>query len=207
MSGDNLATEVIDIAEEDRLRAHFYGFLARLLAAAPNADFLQDCARLSGDNSDMGQALNRLAEAAQNVRPDALDEEFHALFIGVGRGELVPFGSYYMAGFLNEKPLAKLREDLARLGIERADNVYEPEDHIASVSEIMGGLIEGRFGSPLSLQEQARFFAVHIGPWAETFFSDLEAAENADFYIAVGAVGRLFMSIETTAFQMVEDTP
>ena len=34
---------------------------------------------------------------------------------------------------------------MARLGIEQADGVSEPEDHIASLCEMMAGLIEGVF--------------------------------------------------------------
>jgi TorA maturation chaperone TorD len=103
---------------------------------------------------------------------------------------------------LNEKPLARLRQEMARLGIERADGVAEPEDHIGSVCEIMAGLIRGDFGSPMPVAEQAAFFERHIGSWAGQFFKDLETAKSATFYRPVGALGRVFLEIETTAFEM-----
>ncbi len=137
----------------------------------------------------------------------AVESEFNALFIGLGRGELLPYASYYMTGFLNEKPLAVLRNDMARLGITRAENVFEPEDNIASLCEMMAGLITGRFGAPAELQLQKDFFNRHIGPWAEHFFSDLEAAKSSVFYASVGSVGRAFMEIEREAFRMTAGSP
>ena len=191
-----------EILEEDRYRAQFYRLLARLLARAPDQEALAIAAGLEGDGSEMGAALNALAAAASSSTRQQIDDEFHDLFIGVGRGELVPFGSFYMTGFLNEKPLARLREDMAQLGVARADGVSEPEDHIASVCDIMAGLILGAFGEPVSLARQATFFDRHIAPWGTQFFEDLETADAADFYKPVGTVGRVFLGIEATAFQM-----
>lgn len=190
------------IFEEDRLRAHCYRLLARLLAATPDDAALSVASALDGDETDLGRGLTALAKAAAGASHDALDDEYHALFLGVGRGELVPFGSFYLAGFLNEKPLAKLRHDMARLGIARAEGVVEPEDHICSLCEIMAGLILGEFGGPADAATQRAFFDAHLGSWAGKFFEDLEAAKSASFYRPVGAIGRAFMSIEATAFQM-----
>ena len=128
--------------------------------------------------------------------------EFNALFIGLGRGELLPYASYYLTGFLNEKPLASLRSDMARMSMTRAKNVYEPEDNIASLMEMMGGMIVGNFGDPATLDDQKDFFNKHVGPWAGHFFSDLEAAKTSVLYASVGAVGREFMEIEREAFRM-----
>jgi len=124
------------------------------------------------------------------------------LFIGLGRGELLPYASYYLTGFLNEKPLAILRADMAARTMTRAPNVFEPEDNIASLMEMMAGMIVGRFSQAASLEAQKTFFNKHISPWAEHFFSDLEAAKNSILYASLGAVGREFMNIEREAFRM-----
>ena len=130
-------------------------------------------------------------------------EEFQDLFIGLVRGELVPYGSYYLTGFLHEKPLAKLRRDMSRLGVEREQNVAEPEDHIASLCEMMAGFIDGSLGRPLALEEQKAFFSAHIGSWAPVLFRDMEAAKASILYATLGSVGRVFLEIEERAFAMV----
>jgi len=193
---------VVDIADEDAARAQCYMLLARLLAAPPSNELLEIVRGLSGDESELGQALNALAAAAHRTSVDAARIEYGELFIGIARGELLPYGSYYLAGFLHEKPLAALRGDLSRLGIAAKDDVPEPEDHIAALCEVMAGLITGAFGEPAELDEQRRFFETHIAPWAPRFFQDLQAAKAADFYKPVGTVGRLFMEIESEAFTM-----
>ena len=194
--------ETIGIAEEDRLRADLYNFLGLILSAPPDEMLLDQTAGLSGDDSALGAAINALAKIAKLSKPKAAESEFTKLFIGVGRGELLPYASYYLTGFLNEKPLAILRRDMAARGLTRAENVYEPEDNIASLMEMMGALIVGRFGAPADLGDQKIFFNKHIGPWAGHFFTDLEAAKNSVLYAAVGQVGRVFMEIEAENFRM-----
>ncbi|HEY0834328.1 MAG TPA: molecular chaperone TorD family protein, partial [Azospirillum sp.] len=130
------------------------------------------------------------------------EREYNALFIGVVRGELVPYASYYRTGFLNDRPLARVRQDLLTLGIERAPGVAEPEDHVATLCEVMAALIDGTLGAS-DLDRQKRFFDRHLAPWAGHFFTDLEHAEAARLYRPVGAIGRLFMDIEAEAFGMV----
>jgi len=188
--------------EEDRLRADLYNFLGLLLSAPPEQMLLEQTAELSGDEGDLGTAINALAKLASLSKPNTVESEFNKLFIGMGRGELLPYASYYLTGFLNEKPLALLRRDMAARGLTRAQNVYEPEDNIASLMEMMGALIVGRFGEPASLADQKAFFNKHIGPWAGHFFSDLEGAKNSVLYAAVGAVGRVFMEIEAEGYRM-----
>lgn len=191
------------LAEEDRLRADLYDFLGVLLAGPPSEQLLAQTATLAGDNeTDLGTAVAALSRIAKHTKPQAVEREFNALFIGLGRGELLPYGSYYLTGFLNEKPLAALRRDMAVRGMTRAQNVYEPEDNIASLMEMMAGLITGRFGTPASLGDQKTFYNKHIGPWAGHFFTDLEAAKNSVLYASVGAVGRVFMEIEAEGFRM-----
>ena len=190
------------VTEEDRLRADLYDFLAALLSGPPSAELLAKTAGLSGDDSDLGRAMNAMARVAAITKPRAAESEFNTLFIGVGRGELLPYASFYLTGFLNEKPLALLRKDMGGLRIARAPNVFEPEDNIASLMEMMAGMILGRFGAPVAADRQVAFYNKHIAPWAAHFFSDLEAAKNSVFYASVGAAGRAFMVIEREAFRM-----
>ncbi len=191
------------VAEEDALRAQVYNLLARLLAAPPDREVLEIVRRLDGDESDFGRAIAALAASAAATGPEAVEDEYNTLFIGVTRGELMPYASYYLTGFTYEKPLAELRGDMARLGIARAEDVHEPEDHIAALCEMMAGLILGSFAKGrVSLADQRAFFDAHIGCWAPKFFEDLEAAKSAAFYMPVGRIGRLFMEIEQQAFEM-----
>ncbi|MGO4916342.1 TorD/DmsD family molecular chaperone [Pseudogemmobacter sp. W21_MBD1_M6] len=189
---------------EDLLRADLYNLLAVLISKPPTEGVLAHIQGLTGDSSELGIGVNTLAGLAGKIRPKAVTKEFNALFIGLGRGELLPYASFYMTGFLNEKPLSRLRQDMRKIGITRAENVYEPEDNIASLCEMMAGLIRGEFGAAVTLAEQNDFFRVHIGPWAGHFFSDLEAAKNSVFYAPVGTIGRVFMQIESEAFRLEE---
>lgn len=208
MNGESQMTATAtlgNVEQEDRLRADLYNFLGLLLAGPPDEFLLAQTAGLSGDESSLGVAINALAKIAKLSKPKTVEREFNKLFIGLGRGELLPYASYYLTGFLNEKPLATLRQDMNARGLSRAENVYEPEDNIASLMEMMGALIVGRFGTPAALGDQKTFFNRHIAPWAGHFYSDLEAAENSVFYASVGAVGRVFMEIETEGFRMSAD--
>lgn len=191
-----------DIPEEDLLRADLYDYLGALLSNPPSGELLGKTAELAGDESDLGQAISALARLAKVSKTSTAEREFNALFIGMARGELLPYASFYLTGFLNEKPLAALRKDMLGLGLERAANVFEPEDNIASLCEMMAAMIRGRFGEPADVSRQKDFFNKHIGPWASHFFKDLEGAQNSVLYAPVGTVGRVFMEIEKEAFKM-----
>src|SRR5258708_8381 len=186
--------------DADIARAQEYGLLAALLARAPDAALLGRIARLRGDATPLGAAHTALAQAADNASLDAIEREFFDLFIGVGRGEFLAYGSYYLTGFLNERPLARLREDLQALGIERVEKQCEPEDHAAILCEIMAGLIGGQF--PAAVERQRQIFQKHPAPWIGRFFADIAVADAADFYRHVGAIGHLFIEIETEAFAL-----
>ncbi len=190
------------VPDEDRLRADLYNYLGLILARPPDQLLLDQTAGLSGDDTEIGRAIRVLSSIAERSKPNGVSSEFNKLFIGLGRGELLPYASYYMTGFLNEKPLALLRNDLASHGIARSENVFEPEDNVASLMEVMGALIVGRFGAPAPLGIQRTFFNRHIAPWARHFFADLEAARNSVLYAAVGKLGRLFMEVETEGFRL-----
>src|SRR6185312_596700 len=138
----------------------------------PDAGLLSRLSHLRGDASPLGIAHIALADAASRARVDNVENEFFALFIGIGRGELLPYGSYYLTGFLHERPLARLREDLARLGIERAEGNCEPEDHAAILCEIMAGIVGGSLPAPAGSDKA--LFDAHLAPWIGRFFADLE---------------------------------
>jgi TorA maturation chaperone TorD len=198
----NAAADIPAANAEDRLRADLYNYLGVIFAGPPDQILLDQTAGLGGDESDLGQAISGLARVAKARNPKKVESEFNALFIGLGRGELLPYASFYLTGFLNEKPLATLRSDMSARRITRAPNVFEPEDNIASLMEMMGGMIVGRFGSAAKLDDQKIFFNKHIAPWAGHFYSDLEAAKNSILYASVGAVGKAFIEIEREAFRM-----
>jgi TorA maturation chaperone TorD len=191
------------ISEEDVLRANVYRLLAHALRAGPTGEDLAVFAGMTGDDTAIGKAVGALARVAAATTSQDAAREYHDLFIGVGRGELVPYGSYYITGFLHEKPLARLRIDMAKLGIARRDNVSEPEDHIAALCEMMAGLIMGDFDGAADLGEQKAFFEAHVAPWAKTFFTDLEGARSSVFYACIGQLGTAFMNVEEQAFEMV----
>ncbi|MEY3553787.1 MAG: hypothetical protein RL735_2135 [Pseudomonadota bacterium] len=199
MAGTDLAVEK-GIEEIDVLRGAEYALLSVLLGKAPSGDLLSRLSELRGDATALGLAHIDLANAAQGIDETAAGREYFNLFIGVGRGELLPYGSYYQTGFLHERPLARVREDLALLGIERAESVREPEDHIAILCEIMSGLAQGEYDA--DAEAQARFFERHIAPWAARFFADLETTGAAQFYKSVGRVGRTFIELEAEAFKL-----
>ncbi|APX14270.1 TorD/DmsD family molecular chaperone [Tateyamaria omphalii] len=196
------AAEDIQIADMDRARADLYNFLGALLAGPPDEMLLAQTASLSGDETELGQAIGTLSKLAKVTKPKAAQSEFNKLFIGLGRGELLPFASYYLTGFLNEKPLALLRQDMLAKGMQRSDTVFEPEDSVASLMEMMAAMIVGRFGTPADITAQKQFFNKHIGPWAGHFFTDLEEAKTSVFYTPVGTVGKIFMAVEAEAFRM-----
>ncbi|MGA2892722.1 MAG: molecular chaperone TorD family protein [Xanthobacteraceae bacterium] len=194
------AQDIVEIDEVEGDRAREYALLAVLLAAAPSPDLLARLAMLCGDASTLGAAHRALAEAAAATTGVNVEREFFTLFVGIGRGELLPYGSYYLTGFLHDRPLAQLRADLVQLGIERVQGFAEPEDHAAVLCDIMAGLVDGRFAPPPNADRD--MFNSHLAPWIGRFFADLEQARGADFYRCVGAVGRQFVAIENEAFSL-----
>ncbi len=191
------AASLVAIDEVDEARAREYELIGALLWRAPTAEVLAALAALQGDASPLGMAHLALAEAAAETTPEAARDEFFELFIGIGRGELLPYASYYLTGFLHERPLALVREDMAKLGAARVERVAEPEDHIAILMDMMAHLIRGAFtGDGVG---EIAFFERHLQPWGARFFADLEIARASRLYRAVGRIGSLFLSIETEA--------
>jgi len=188
------------VTPEDRARAQLYQLLGALLSAPPSADLLAGLSSVVGDDTPVGQASQNLAKLAARTDPVNAEREYNNLFIGLGRGELLPYASYYLTGFLNEKPLADLRSDLMRRGIKINDDVKEPEDHMGTLCEIMAGIITDEFACESDLASQKAFFDAHLSKWAELFFTDLEEAQNAVFYAPVGSLGKAFIAVEAQAF-------
>ena len=199
-------TETLDnpLPEEALWRASTWGLLATLLREVPDQARLAQLSALSdpGASGEPGSGLQTafamLGLAAGSSSPASVDDEFHDLFIGIGRGELLPYGSWYQTGFLMERPLSELREALARLGYRRDSSVSEPEDHVAALCEVMAMMIQ----DGLSETQQAGFFRDHLEGWMEDFFVDLQQAESAVFYRSVGRLGQAFLQFERSYLQM-----
>ncbi len=188
----NPSTDILD--EVETARARVYWMLGHALAQPPDAGLLARLAGVDGDDSPVGLAMRELAVQAAGCSVEAARVEYDTLFIGVARGELMPYASFYLTGFLHERPLARLRADLARLGFAQAPGRSDPEDHIATVCEVMASLAER---GPAAGSE---FFARHLAPWGASFFADLERANAARLYRPVGAIGRLMVELDRQGF-------
>jgi TorA maturation chaperone TorD len=192
------ATRQID--EIDQARAREYSLLAALLSRSPDAQMIEHLVRLSGDATQLGAAHAAISAAAASINPDLIEREYFDLFIGLGRGELFPYASYYLTGYLYGRPLARIRETLKQLGLERTEGQSEPEDHAVVLLEVMAGLASGQIVAPGETERD--IFETHLRPWIGRFFSDLEHARSAKFYACVGTLGRIFMEVETEAFSL-----
>lgn len=191
--------------DQNLLRAQHWAALGRLLVAAPDDATLTALAAIGREETPLGRVWGALSDRAATADARAVRDEFFELFVGVGRGELLPYASFYLTGFLNERPLAALRRDLAMLGVERAPGRHDPEDHIATLCEVMAGLAAGEYdaaGLGCGGAGEAGFFARHIEPWASQFFEDLGRAPSADFYRAVAEVGAVWIETEMRAFAL-----
>jgi TorA maturation chaperone TorD len=196
---DSGSEEVVGIVDEvDLARAQEYSLLSILLLRSPDAQMLGRLAHLRGDGSPLGVAHAALAAAAARTDVKSAAREYFTLFAGLGRGELLPYASYYLTGSLQGRPLASLRQVLQRIGVERVDGQTEPEDHAAILLEIMAGLAGGAIPAPVGTDRE--IFDHHLSPWIGRFFADLEHAATANFYAPVGTLGRTFIELETQAF-------
>jgi TorA maturation chaperone TorD len=190
--------------ETEQARAGLYRLLGAALSHPPTERLLDSLRnlRVAETGTQIGAALARLARAAQATNLDRTRREYDALFIGIARGELVPYASFYLTGFLHDRPLARLRADLAALGLAAAPGHPDPEDHAGTLCELMAGLIDGGHGAPRPLDGQRRFFERHLAPWLDRFFADLEEAPGVALYQHVGELGRAFLAVEGAAFGM-----
>jgi TorA maturation chaperone TorD len=194
--------QAVELDEIEGARAEAFRLQSALLARPPTTDLLLALSRIAPDDSAWGQGLRNLGAAAGAASEREVEREFNRLFIGMTRGELVPYASFYVTGFLQDRPLVAVRRDMEALDIARRSGVGEPEDHIAALLEMMAGLVSGAFGErPATIARQRRFFATHLLPWAPLFFRDLAAAEAARFYRPVAALGLLLLAIERQGFE------
>ncbi len=196
--------------DEETARADLYGLLAQLYYAPPAAGLLAALRSAPTEAPAAGGFLEglwrALVQASQALDEAQVAEEHEALFGGVGQPEVYLFGSHYLTGFLNERPLAQLREDLAALGLARDETLPETEDHIACVFEVMRYLIAGEDAAVSNLSRQRSFFADHVQPWAPALCEALAAHPRARFYAALAGLTQAFLEVEQQGFDMLDGT-
>ncbi len=203
----NDALLVQSALDEETARAEVYGVLAALYYAPPGAPLHEQlrvaATEAPAEGGFLEEPWRALVAAARDMDLPAIEAEYHALFGGVGKPEVYLFGSHYVSGFLNEKPLAQLREALAALGLARDETLPETEDHIAYLCEVMRYLIAGDDVAVANLTKQREFFAAHLQPWVNPLCDALEAHPRARFYAALAGFTRAFMSVEQQGFDML----
>ena len=197
----SLATSPVALDDVDTARTLLYRLLSHALAQPPDAALLARMAGLEGGEAPVGAALSDLAGLAAGTSAAAARAEYDELFIGVARGELLPYASFYLTGFLHERPLARLRADLPGIGLVRAEGRSDPEDHVATICDVMASLIEQG-----DARAQAAFFGRHVAAWMPGLFRDLENAHAARLYRPIGTLGRLLIELDHQGFDYADDT-
>jgi TorA maturation chaperone TorD len=197
---------VLPVHGEDQARADLYALVARLLFGAPDAALLEALAAADPicagpDQRALEESWEKLVQASGVIDAAAAHEEYEALFISAGTPDINPYGSLYLCGYLNDKPLAALRADLSALGLARAPGVSELEDHLGALCETMRVLIAGgQGGRRQPLERQKQFFDTHLGPWYARCLGDIAAAARANYYRIVAAFATAFLAIEAEGF-------
>ena len=186
--------------ENKEWRAQTYALLANLFAQAPNQVLLDHIAAIevTEPESPMGKQWLKLVSVVKQANISMLEEEYQTLFIGVTHGELIPYGSYYQTGFLMEEPLAELRADLSRLGLEKHEDTAEPEDHVSAQCDVMRLILMAE-GTPVVTDKE--FFLHHLKPWMINFFTDLAKTNTSNVYSVVGEFGKAFINMELSEYQ------
>jgi TorA maturation chaperone TorD len=194
--------------DEETARAEIYGLLSLLYYQPPTADLLAQLQVAVTEAPDAGAFLEEpwreLVASARASTAAQIETEYNQLFGGVGKPEVYLFGSHYLSGFLNEKPLARLRQDLAELGLGRSETMPETEDHVAYVFEVMRYLIAGEDVSVANLTRQQDFFTQHVQPWVPPMCQAIAAHPQAVFYAHVAAMTQAFIGIEAQAFDLLD---
>ncbi|MFM6985024.1 MAG: molecular chaperone [Hydrogenophaga sp.] len=193
--------------DEETARAEVYGLLAALFYAPPSAELLAQLRVAVTEAPAAGGFLEepwrQFVGTVRELSDEQVANEYDALFGGVGKPEVYLFGSYYLSGFLNEKPLAALRGDLAALGLARDETMPETEDHFACVCEVMRYLIAGDDVEIANLTQQQKFFSAHVQPWVPAMCEAISAHPKARFYAALAAFTAAFVSVETQGFDLM----
>jgi len=203
------AVRLADTDEHEELaRAEVYGLLANLFYAPPDAALYAQLRVAVTEAPVQGAFLERtwgeVVAASRRLERDAVGDEYAELFLGVGKPEVFLYGSFYLAGSLNGKPLVTLRQDLMALGLERPAEVSETEDHVASLCEVMRYLIAGDDLGVSNLGAQQRFFNAHLRRWVEPLCDALQAHPRADFYRALGGFSRDFFAVEAQGLDLLD---
>jgi TorA maturation chaperone TorD len=202
------ASSAPPLVPEDQARADFYALLSHLLLTSPDAALLGDLAGAASLDSEdtanpLDKAWEKLVVAAGVTHADAVRDEFNELFVSTGTPLINPYASLYLAGFMNEKPLAKLRTDLQAVGLARAPGVYELEDHLSGLCDAMRVMISGTHGGTAqTLEKQQEFFTAYIAPWYSRCLIDIRTASGARFYSLVADFAHAFFDVEAQAFEM-----
>ncbi|MFC7433778.1 molecular chaperone [Hydrogenophaga bisanensis] len=193
--------------DEETARAEVYGLLAALYYAPPGADLLAQLRVAVTEAPAAGGFLEepwrQFVGTVRELSDQQVADEYDALFGGVGKPEVYLFGSFYLSGFLNEKPLAALRGDLAALGLVRDEAMPETEDHFACVCEVMRYLIAGDDVEVANLTQQQKFFSTHVQPWVPAMCDAITAHPKARFYAALAAFTAAFISVEAQGFDLM----
>ncbi len=199
-----LQTSALD---EETARSELYGLLAFLYYAPPATEFLANLRVATTEAPAAGAFLEEpwraLVGVAREMTDEAIRQEYNTLFEGLGKPDVYLYGSHFLSGFLNEKPLARLRTELNALGLARDEAMSETEDHIAYLCEVMRYLIAGEDVAVANLTRQRAFFSTHLQPWVTQLCDDLQQHPKAHFYAALAELTRAFMSVEAQGFDML----
>ena len=193
--------------DEETARAEVYGLLAALYYAPPTPELLAQLrvavTQAPAEGGFLEESWRAVVASVRALDDASVAKEFNALFAGVGKPEVYLFGSHYLTGFLNEKPVARLRTDLAKLGLERDEAMPETEDHFAYLCEVMRYLIAGDDVAVANLTQQKSFFGDHVQPWTTAMCDAIGQHPRAKFYAALSEFTRAFLSVENQGFDML----
>jgi TorA maturation chaperone TorD len=202
------ATVPSSALDEETARSELYGLLALMYYAQPATELIAQLRVATTEAPAAGALLEEpwraLVGVAREMTDQAIQGEYETLFGGMGKPEVYLYGSHFLSGFLNEKPLARLRTDLTRLGLARDERMSETEDHFAYLCEVMRYLIAGEDVTVANLTRQREFFAHHLQPWVLAMCDDLQKHPRARFYAALAELTRVFMSVEAQGFDMLD---
>ncbi|MEQ1536056.1 MAG: molecular chaperone TorD family protein [Burkholderiaceae bacterium] len=203
----SLASQLTNTLDEETARSEIYGLIAGVLYASPAIELIAQIRVAVTETPAAGAFLEEpwrnFVGVARSMSDQAIKAEYEALFGGVGKPEIYLYGSHYLSGFLNEKPLARLRTDLNNLGLERSEVMRDTEDHFAYLCEVMRYLIAGEDVAVANLTRQREFFSTHIQPWANLMCDDIQSNTKANFYASLAELIRAFMGVEAQGFDML----